>query len=65
MASEKDYPESQLILTIQDLAMGLNSRSQTDAILLDFSKAFGKVPHQQLGLKASSLRCPWQHLGTD
>jgi hypothetical protein len=32
--------ESQLILTIQDLAAGLNSKSQVDAILLDFSKAY-------------------------
>jgi hypothetical protein len=38
--------ESQLILTIQDLAAGLNSKSQIDAILLDFSKAFDKVPHE-------------------
>ena len=43
--------ERQLVLTIQDLAMGLNCRSQTDAILLDFSKAFDKVPHQRLPLK--------------
>jgi len=40
--------ESQLILTIQDLARGLDDRSQMDAILLDFSKAFYKVPHQRL-----------------
>ena len=40
--------ESQLILTIQDLANGLNSREQIDAILLDFSKTFDKVPHQRL-----------------
>ena len=43
--------ESQLVLTIQDLVMGLNSRSQTHAILLDFSKVFDKVPHQRLSLK--------------
>jgi hypothetical protein len=43
--------ESQLILTIQDLAAGLNSKSQTDAILLDFSKAFDKVPHERLAAK--------------
>ena len=39
------------MLTIQDLPMGLNSRSPTDAILLDFSKAFDKVPHQLFSLK--------------
>ncbi|MEW8548097.1 MAG: reverse transcriptase family protein, partial [Candidatus Thiodiazotropha sp.] len=43
--------ESQLILTIQDLASGLEEGEQIDAILLDFSKAFDKVPHQRLLLK--------------
>ena len=40
--------ESQLILTVQDLANSLNEGEQVDAILLDFSKAFDKVPHQRL-----------------
>ena len=40
--------ESQLILTIQDLANALNDGEQIDAILLDFSKAFDKVAHQRL-----------------
>ena len=43
--------ESQLILTIDDLAKGLQNREQIDAILLDFSKAFDKVPHERLLLK--------------
>lgn len=43
--------ESQLLLTIHDLAKGLNDRQQIDAILLDFSKAFDKVPHERLLLK--------------
>ena len=34
-----------------ELAMGLNSRSKTDAILLKFSKAFDKMRHQRLSLK--------------
>ena len=37
--------ETQLILTVQDLAGNLDNRMQTDVILLDFSKAFDKVPH--------------------
>ena len=45
--------ETQLILTINDLAEGLNRGVTTDAILLDFSKAFDKVPHNRLLLKMS------------
>jgi len=40
--------ESQLILTTHDLAKGLDDKSQIDAVLLDFSKAFDKVPHRRL-----------------
>ena len=43
--------ETQLILTIDDLARGLNDKQQIDAILLDFSKAIDRVPHQRLLLK--------------
>ena len=35
-------------LIIHDLAKSLDSGSQVDAVLLDFSKAFDKVPHQRL-----------------
>ena len=40
--------ESQPIMTAQDLADNLNRNKQVDGILLDFSKAFDKVPHQRL-----------------
>ena len=43
--------ELQLICTIHDFAYNLNDRKQTDAILLDFCKAFNKVPHHHLKLK--------------
>ena len=43
--------ESQLALTVHDLAGELDAGGQTDAILLDFSKAFDRVPHQRLVLK--------------
>ena len=40
--------ESQLILTVNDLAKSVDDSSQVDAILLDFSKAFDKVSHSRL-----------------
>ena len=43
--------ESQLILTLQDLASALEENEQIDAILLDFSKAFDKISHQRLAIK--------------
>ena len=43
--------ESQLLTTVQDLASGIDNSQQIDAILLDFSKAFDKVPHQRLLIK--------------
>ena len=45
--------ESQLILTLHDLAKGLDEGEQIDAVLLDFSKAFDKVPHERLASKLS------------
>ena len=41
----------QLIQTSYDFALSLQNKSQTDAILLDFSKAFDKVSHHHLILK--------------
>ena len=43
--------ETQLILIIDDLAIGLNDKQQIDVILLNFSKAFDPVPHQWLLFK--------------
>ena len=40
--------ETQLLVTVHDLAARLDRHQQIDAILLDFSKAFNKVPHQAL-----------------
>jgi len=45
--------ETQLLETINDLAMGLNNGKQVDAFLLDFSKAFDKVHINVLLLKLS------------
>ena len=40
--------ESQLIITINDIAGNMDGGLQTDLVLLDFSKAFDKVPHGRL-----------------
>ena len=45
--------ETQLILTINDFANCLNNNEQIDAIFLDFSKAFDRVPHTRLRNKLS------------
>ena len=49
----KRSPESQLIVTYHDIARHLDRQDtkQVDAILLDFAKAFDKVPHRRLKLK--------------
>jgi hypothetical protein len=43
--------DTQLVLTIHDLAKAFASCDQMDGILLDFSKAFDKVPHNRLLMK--------------
>jgi hypothetical protein len=43
--------DTQLVLTIHDLAKALDSGDQVDGILLDFSKAFDKVHHNRLLMK--------------
>ena len=40
--------ESQLLITAHDFASILNKHSQVDVAVLDFAKAFDKVPHQRL-----------------
>ena len=43
--------ETQLIIAIHNLAVGLHRQQQVDAILLNFSKAFDNVPHHRLAVK--------------
>ena len=51
--------ESQLIITIEDLARNLDHSLQTDLQILDFQKAFDTVPHQRLLCKLDhyGIRC--------
>ena len=44
----KHSTELQLLHTVHDLVSNLNQKTQTDAILLDLSKAFDKVLHRYL-----------------
>jgi len=41
--------------TVNDIAENMNMGKQTDVILLDFAKAFDKVPHECLCHKLSHL----------
>ena len=47
----KRSTELQLILTIHDIASSLQQNKPIHAAVLDFSKAFDKVPHQRLLMK--------------
>ena len=40
--------ETQLIITVDEIAKSLDNRSQVDLLILDFSKAFDTVPHARL-----------------
>ena len=48
---EKHSAELQLLRTADDFALNLNHNQSTDAILLDFCKAFDKVSHRHLRVK--------------
>ena len=45
---ERRSCETQLIMLIDELSKNIQSRKQTELILLDFSKAFDKVAHEKL-----------------
>ena len=47
--------ESQLLITVESLAKALDYGEQVDVILLDFFKAFEKVPHQDSSINSTSM----------
>ena len=50
--------ETQLATTVEELQKGLDNRYQHDVVIIDFNKAFDKVPHRHLlkKLDASGIR---------
>ena len=60
--SENRSCETQLLITVHDLTVGLDRHQQIDAILLDFSKAFDKVPHKRLTAKLHHYGIRYQTL---
>ena len=46
--------ETQLILTVNELALALDKGKQVDCVLLDFAKAFDRVSHKSLLAKLSN-----------
>ena len=45
---QKRSCESQLLMTVDDITRNMDNRQQIDTAILDFAKAFDKVPHQRL-----------------
>jgi hypothetical protein len=52
--------ESQLLSFVQELAANSDKNIQTDLIIMDFAKAFDKVPHQRLLYKLAASRSSWR-----
>lgn len=49
---------TQLVVTVHEMAAVLDDGGQIDAILIDFSKAFDRVPHSKLISKMKNLGIP-------
>ncbi len=59
--------ETQLISFLQTITKSNNDNTQTDIIIMDFAKAFDKVPHQHLlyKLKFYGITCNAHHWISD
>lgn len=55
--------ETQLLTFMDELAKGMTQGTQTDVIIMDFSKAFDRVPHRRLLHKLSHYGVRGQTLG--
>ena len=51
--------ESQVVTVFQDIADLLDEGVRTDAIVIDFSKAFDLVPHDRLLKKIAATEMDW------
>jgi len=60
---KKHSCEAQLLITTHDLAVIMNNHSQVDAAVLDFAKAFDKVPHRRLLVKLKHYNLIQQVIG--
>ena len=59
--------QTQLVSLVEDITYALDNHLQVDLILLDFAKAFDRVPHKRLMLKLSSYgidNCTYQWIET-
>ena len=62
---DKQSCETQLIMLIDELSKNMQSRKQTDLILLEFSKAFDKVAHKKTAPKTPLLWYQRRHFTLD
>ena len=53
--------ETQLLSFVQELAANSDKNIQTDLIIMDFAKAFDKVPHQRLLCKLEFYESRMKH----
>ena len=57
----KRSTETQLIQTIHDISKSLDKKETVDMAILDFTKAFDKVPHKRLIHKLNYYGISGQH----